>query len=318
MDILYHPIVLEHVTVSHPENKERILSLGDLPVTELSGDPSTLTLVHSNQYIESVKLACITSAPLDADTQTSPKSFDAALYAVAATIRASETDGFAVVRPPGHHAHTNYARGFCLFNNIAIAVQRLVTQGKKVLVFDFDGHLGDGTEEFFYTKNNVLYWSLHQFPAFPQAGTVDQIGEGGGVGFTINVPLPPKSGDDIYMRAVKKIVPIVKQFHPDVVAVSAGFDAHHSDPLLNLNLSTNCYFELGKLLAENFSHIFATLEGGYNTEFLPKCFYNFLDGVNGKPQRFSEDSTESTILTMESFETDFDRLLTNLKPYWNI
>lgn len=318
MDIVYHPIVLEHATINHPENKSRILSLGDLPVTPLPTDESLLTLVHPQHYIDEVKNACITSTPLDADTQTSPKSFNAALYAVAATVRASEIDGFAVVRPPGHHAYTDYARGFCLFNNIAIAAQKLVNQGKRVFIFDFDGHLGDGTEEFFYSTNKVLYLSLHQFPAYPQKGTIDEIGEGEGKGFTINVPLPPKSGDDIYLRAVQKIMPIARSFAPDVVAVSAGFDAHHADPLLDLALSVNCYYALGKQLKENFPHVFATLEGGYNTDFLPKCFYNFLDGVNAKQQRFTEDATESTILTMEQFETDLDHLMMNLKPYWKI
>ena len=318
MDILYHPIILEHETVNHPENKSRITSLGNLPITELPLDESPLSLVHTKEYITEVKAACAASRPLDADTQTSPKSWDAALYAVAATIKASQTNGFAVVRPPGHHAHANYGRGFCLFNNIAIATQQLVNLGKRVLIFDFDGHLGDGTEEIFYKTNKVLYWSLHQFPAFPQKGTVDEIGDGEGKGYTINVPLPPKSGDDLYLRAVKRILPIAKQFAPDVVAVSAGFDAHRLDPLLDLELSANTYFELGKILKENFINVFATLEGGYNIDVLPKCFYNFLDGINGKPKTYSEDPTESTILTMEMFELDLDKLIKNLKPYWHI
>jgi len=318
MDILYHPIILEHETLNHPENKGRISCLGDLPITELPLDETPIHLVHTKEYINEVKEACTASRALDADTQTSPKSWDAALYAVAATLKASQTNGFAVVRPPGHHAHAHYGSGFCLFNNIAIATQQLVNLGKRVLIFDFDGHLGDGTEEIFYKTNNVLYWSLHQFPAFPQKGTVDEIGEGEGRGYTINVPLPPKSGDDIYLRAVKRILPIVKQFAPDIVAVSAGFDGHRLDPLLDLELSASTYFELGKILRENFSSIFATLEGGYNTEVLPHCLFNFLDGVNGDPIRFSEDPTESTILTMETFELDLEKLITNLKPYWHV
>jgi acetoin utilization deacetylase AcuC-like enzyme len=317
MDILYHPIILEHETLNHPENKGRIVSLGDLPITELQLDEVPLHLVHTKEYINEVKQACAASQPIDADTQTSPKSWDAALYAVAATLRASEINGFAVVRPPGHHAHANFGSGFCLFNNIAIATQQLVNCGKRVLIFDFDGHLGDGTEEIFYKTNKVMYWSLHQFPAFPQKGTIDEIGEGEGLGYTINVPIPPKSGDDIYLRAVRRILPIAKQFAPDIVAVSAGFDAHRLDPLLDLELSANTYFELGRILKDNFTSLFATLEGGYNTQVLPNCLYNFLDGVNGKLKRFSEDPTESTILTMETFELDLEKLITNLAPYWH-
>ncbi len=318
MDIIYHPVVLEHLTVNHPENNQRILCLGDLPVTELPYSTDPLTLVHPQQYINEVKRACETSTPLDADTQTSPKSWDAALYAVAATIRASETNGFALVRPPGHHAHASYGHGFCLFNNIAIATQKFVRDGKRVFIFDFDGHLGDGTEEIFYNTDKVLYFSLHQFPAFPQKGSVDEIGAGAGTGFTINVPLPPKSADDIYLQAIQTLLPVAKQFKPDVVAVSAGFDGHKLDPLLDLELSVNTYYEIGTLLRNNFPEVFATLEGGYNTDILPRCFYNFLDGINGNPKRFLEDTTESTILTMEAFELDLEKLVHNLSPYWKL
>lgn len=318
MDIIYHPIVLTHDTGNYPENRTRITSLGSLPVTDLPASETDCTLIHTQEYVNKVKQACVRSEQLDPDTRTSPKSWDAALYAIAATIKASQTDGFAVVRPPGHHAHATYGKGFCLFNNIAIAVQKLVNDGKRVLIFDFDGHLGDGTEEIFYKTNKVLYWSLHQFPAFPHQGSVDEIGENEGKGYTINIPLPPKSGDDIYLRAVKKILPVAEQFAPDVVAVSAGFDGHRLDPLLDLELTCNTYYELGVILRENFSNVFATLEGGYNPDVFGKCLFNFLDGVNGKPKRFSEDATESTILTMEAFEIDLDKLVKNVSPYWKI
>lgn len=318
MDIIYHPVILEHNTGNHPENSSRIMSLGKLPVTELSTSEEHCLAVHTPEYVEIVKKACENSTSLDADTRTGPKSWNAALYAVAATIKASETGGFAIVRPPGHHAHPDRGYGFCLFNNIAIAVQRLVLTGKRVMILDIDGHLGDGTEEFFYRTNKVLYWSLHQYPAFPMRGSISETGEGEGLGYTINVPLPPKSGDDVYTSALNRILPIAKKFTPDVVAVSAGFDAHRLDPLLDLELTTDMYYEIGVLLRENFSNIFATLEGGYNTEMLPQCIYNFIDGVNGKPKQFSEERTDSTILTLESFEIEMDKLMKNLEPIWHI
>jgi acetoin utilization deacetylase AcuC-like enzyme len=318
MDIIYHPIVLAHDTGAHPENSARITSLGNLPVTELPLSEEPILRVHTREYVDMIKQACLTSTPLDRDTAVSPKSWDAALYAVAATIKASEVGGFAVVRPPGHHAHPMKAQGFCLFNNITIAVKKLVSEGKRVLVFDFDGHVGDGTEEFFYCTNRVLYWSLHQFPAYPMKGSVDEIGDGEGKGYTINIQLPIKSGDDIYRRAIQKVLPIAKKFAPDIVAVSAGFDGHKRDPLLDLDLTVDMYYELGVMLRENFSNIFATLEGGYNTEVFPKCVYNFLDGVNGKPKQCTEEQIDSTILTIESFEITLDRLIKNLSAYWNI
>jgi acetoin utilization deacetylase AcuC-like enzyme len=318
MDIIYDPVILEHVTLNHPENKERILSLGTLPITPLPLNEEPLSLIHSTQYIDHVKTLCAANEPLDPDTQTSSGSFRAALYAVAATMKASQTGGFAVVRPPGHHAHKNHGSAFCLFNNIAIATQQLVLEGKRVLIFDIDGHLGDGTEEIFYSSNKVLYWSLHQEHAFPEKGKIDEIGAGDGAGYTINVPLPQKAGDDMYLSAVSRLLPIAKQFSPDIVAVSAGFDGHHKDPLLQLNISVNCFYQLGKMLKEQFTNVFATLEGGYNTDYLPKCFYNFLSGIHGTDKLHTEDDTESTILALETFETTLDQLAQNLKPYWLI
>ena len=145
----------------------------------------------------------------------------------------------------------------------------------------------------------MLYWSLHQFPAFPGGGDVDEIGKGKGNGFTVNVPLSPETGDDIYLDAVKRLLPIAKQFKPDVVAVSAGFDGHQNDLLLELRLSMNTFYELGQILGKNFENVFATLEGGYNIEFFPKCLFNFVDGINNKKQRLKEDKTDSRIITIE-------------------
>lgn len=316
MKLIYNPIFLDHDTGMHPENRKRLEAFGNLPVSDIINGEEYLSLMHTPDYIQQVKDAARAGIHLDADTIASPKSYEAAIYAVGATIMASQSSDFALVRPPGHHAHTDKARGFCLFNNIAIAVQKLVKEGKRVLIFDFDGHLGDGTEKFFYASNRVLYWSLHQFPAFPGWGTIDQIGEGDGRGYTINVPLTGGSADDIYMRAIKALMPAALAFKPDIVAVSAGFDGHQKDLLLNLRLTVNTYYQIGTLLKENFPLIFATLEGGYNTEFLPKCVQNFLDGINGVPSSHTETPTDSTILLLESTEVMLKDLQNNLSQYW--
>ncbi len=317
MKFIYNPVFLEHDTGMHPENKKRLSSLGDIPVTELENGEKYLELVHTPEYISSVKNACEQGiVHIDGDTMVSRNSYKAAVYAVGATIMASESGDFALTRPPGHHAHPDRSSGFCLFNNIAIAAKYQANKGKKVLIFDFDGHLGDGTEKIFMESDQVMYWSIHQFPAFPGWGDADEIGAGKGAGYTINVPLPPGSGDELFMDAFESFLPIAKEFAPDIVGVSAGFDSHTYDLLLDLRLSTNTYYQLGKLISENFDNVFATLEGGYNIEVFPKCLFNFLDGINGDEMKFSERNTDSMIQTFYEFEGRKAMALQHLRKYW--
>lgn len=318
LEILYSTDFLEHDTGMHPENKKRLAAFSNLSETEALYDESLLSLIHCDDYIKRVKEASRYSKILDTDTVTCPKSFRTAVKAVGMTIQAIENNDFALVRPPGHHAYPDRSSGFCIFNNIAIATKTLLNQGKRILIFDFDGHLGDGTSRIFYHTDKVVYWSFHQYPAFPGHGTVDEFGDGSGKGYTLNIPLPPGSGDDIFMDAFRTFLPVVKQFNPDVVAVSAGFDAHQYDLLLDLRLTANTFYEIGKQLSENFMNIFATLEGGYNVEELPKCVSNFIDGINGKEIKYNEHHTDSELIYWQEYEIRIDKLLDHLKPYWNI
>lgn len=318
MNIITNPIFLEHETGSHPENRRRLecLNLKDFTAIDVDGE-EYLSLVHQQSHIEKVREAAAHgSAWLDQDTFVSGGSYDAAIAAVGATIMASASNGFALVRPPGHHAYADHASGFCLFNNLAVAAEYLRRKGKRVFILDFDGHLGDGTSHFFYSSDDVMFWSLHQFPAFPGKGRSDEIGAGKGKGFTVNVPLPPGSGDDIFMHAFKNYFPVIEQFEPDVIAVSAGFDSHQYDPLLQLNLSSNTFYEIGRMLAEQFENIFAVLEGGYNTSVLPHCIHNFLAGVNKKPLFFDEGHTVSFRTCWEQYDLDLHYGISCLNPYW--
>lgn len=318
MEIIYNKVFLEHDTGMHPENRKRLESLGKIPETEIENGEKYLELFHTKEYIRRIKEACEKGKILDPETILSKKTYDAAVHAVGATVMASETKGFAAVRPPGHHAHPSKSSGFCIFNSISIAVQKLLSQKKRVLIFDFDSHLGDGTEAFFYSSDKVMYWSIHQSDTFPGGGSVDEIGKGKGRGYTINVPLPKGSGDDVYKKAIDAILPVAKKFNPDIVAVSAGFDGHEKDQLLDLRLSANTYYMLGKMLRDNFSDVFATLEGGYNTEVLPVCLFDFLDGINGKKMRFKEDATDSMIQVVDEFGFRLDKLEKNLSGCWRL
>ncbi len=318
MDLIYHPVFKDHDTGMHPENKKRLVSLGELKVTEIPYDESVLSLVHSESYIKHVKEYSSHGRPLDNDTITSPKSYEAAVYAANATLLAAANNDFAIVRPPGHHAYPHHSSGFCLFNNVSIAAQHYANQGKRVLIFDFDGHLGDGTSEIFYHSDKVMYWSLHQYPAFPGHGFTNEIGKESGLGFTINAPLPPSSGDDIFMDAFTTLLPIAKQFSPDVVAISAGFDAHQYDLLLDLRVTIDSYYEIGKVMIDEFPNLFATLEGGYNVEELPKCLFNFLDGINGEGKKYTEAHTDSDIKVWDEYEIRINDVLLKLKEYWKI
>jgi len=318
MKLIYNKIFLEHDTGVHPENADRLRALGKLEETEIFSGEKYLSLVHTDEYVEKVKQACLSGQPMDPETITSTGSYQAAIHAVGASVMASETNGFALVRPPGHHAYPSRASGFCLFNNIAIAVQNLVNKNKRVLILDFDGHLGDGTYHIFKESDQVLFWSLHQFPAFPNLGNENDIGTGKGRGYSINVPLPPHSGDDIFQRAIEEFLPVAEQFAPDVVAVSAGFDAHYSDAMLDLRLSVHSYYYIGQLLRKKFASVFAVLEGGYDLDYLPKCLYAFLDGFNGKKQRYSEQHTDSDILVFQEYELRAAFLEKNLAEFWTI
>lgn len=190
MKILYHPAVLGHETGDHPESMARMSHFTDLEeLHEVPDGEPYMSLVHPQSYIDLIKHHAETGKPLDGDTQASVLSFRAAAAAVGITMMAMEQGDFALIRPPGHHAFADEAHGFCLFNNIAIAAQKAVNEGKKVLILDFDGHLGDGTMDIFYESDQVLFWSLHQYPAYPGNGYANEIGEGKGKYYTMNVPL---------------------------------------------------------------------------------------------------------------------------------
>jgi len=320
MQLIYNKIFLEHKTEGHPERPERLLVFDDLEQSEIENGEKYLKLVYEDKYIEMIKDASSKEISLDADTYTNNKSYGVACYAIGAAIKAAKQGDFALIRPPGHHATASKAMGFCLFNNIAIACKWLNERGKKVFLLDIDSHSGNGSQEIFYKKDKVLFLSTHQFPAYPGTGWVNEIGEGRGKYHTINIPVPPYTSDDLFVGILSKIIPVIKeQYKPDVVAVSAGFDGHKDDPLLQLNLTVNSYYEIGKLLSRNFNNIFACLEGGYNINVLPSCVYAFLQGIDNKKMnlKIKEQKTTSAANVQREFESRTKSLRLNLDDYWD-
>ncbi len=247
-----------------------------------------LRLVHDRNYIKQIQQFCrYGGGKLDSEsTVVSGESFEIARLAVGGALKAVDIvmtgkfrNVFAVVRPPGHHAGTNYPLGFCLFNNVALAASYLLEQFdlERVLILDVDAHHGNGTQDIFYGSNKVLYVSLHEDPIeFPLTGFADEVGIDKGQGYSVNVPLPYGSNDKIYLKAFNEIAsPIISQFQPQFVLVSTGFDNHYSDPVGNLLTSSLSYekiFDMILDIASKFcqERLVAVLEGGYNLRFLGK------------------------------------------------
>ena len=209
------------------------------------------------------------------DTVASQTTFDGALLAAGCAIEAARTGGFALVRPPGHHALTAAAMGFCFINNVAVAARRMQVEGiERVAIVDFDVHHGNGTEDMFRGDDSVLYASLHQWPFYPGTGDPADQDE-----TTVNVPLPARSTDADYIDAFRtRIEPAVRRFAPELVLVSAGFDAHEEDPLADMRVTADGFRELARRCAALGPRVAAVLEGGYNLATLPRLVDAALDG----------------------------------------
>ena len=293
MNILFNTKFLKHNEQSTEEGPYRIDQFPDKYKNTDADGEEFITLVHTDNHKKQIYDACM-NRHTAAEVELTPSSYEAAISAIGLTIKASEQGDFAVVRPPGHHAGIERAAGFCLFNNIAIAAQKLVNEGKKVFILDIDGHHGDGTQSIFYNSDKVLYCSVHQLYAYPFSGFPIEKGKDQGEGFTLNLPLLEFSGDMEFLAVLKKAINAAIKIKPDVVGVSAGFDAYEKDRLLSLKYTKKAYYECGLQLRRAFPIVFGVLEGGYHNEVLD-CVESFVEGVNigARPRNNLYDSDMS-------------------------
>jgi acetoin utilization deacetylase AcuC-like enzyme len=298
--LISHPSSLEHDTGSHPESVRRIEAVyatldelaqrGELGYERISSpavDRYALARVHTDAHIELIeRVAAAGGGRIDADTVLSAGSFRAALHACGGAVElvrrlldgGAGQVGVSLHRPPGHHASADRAMGFCLFNSIAVAARYALDSldCRRVLILDWDVHHGNGSSELFWETDEVLLVSIHQSPLYPGSGRADELGREQGYGHTVNLPVPPGSGDGEFVSLVRDVaLPLARSYGPDVILISAGFDAHRDDPLAGCEVTDAGFIAMTALVRDLGLQlgvpVGCVLEGGYDIDALARC-----------------------------------------------
>ncbi len=332
-----HPASLEHDPrahmPTHPDTPERLIAIERLLAERdwlgwerrpaPAADESELELVHSSGHVESIRELCLAGGgAIDADTFVGEASYRAALHAAGgacamtrALLGGEDRVGFCALRPSGHHAEPRRAMGFCLFDNVAIAAELAVRElgASRVLVFDWDVHHGNGTAEAFRHRSDVLFISIHQAGIFPGSGASGDFGSGAGAGYTINLPVPAGSDGELWLSLLEHIVlPAAASFNPDLVLVSAGFDAHREDPLADCRLETATFAQMACQVRDMAMQVGAplgmVLEGGYHPPSLAESVAATLAALGGEGESIS--AAPEALLT--------SRAAAGVARYWSL
>ncbi len=303
--LLRHPSSLEHDTGGHPENARRIVAIeralserGWLGWDVRDSPAATreqIAAIHPPEHIERIAALCARGGGMiDLDTIVSCGSFQAALHAAGGAIALVDAllgpeaapAGASLHRPPGHHAEPAQAMGFCLFDNIAIGAQHAIDAhgARRVMIFDFDVHHGNGTNAIFHARDDVLFCSIHQAPLYPGTGPASDAGSGLGAGFTVNLPVPGGSGDAVFVSICQHVVrPLARAYAPDLLLLSAGFDAHADDPLAGCRVTDAGYATIAAVMRASAGELGVplgiVLEGGYDLAALARSVVATLEVV---------------------------------------
>lgn len=358
--IVYDPIYLDHRIGTHVESHERLIAIMDfLEEKGLLDDPDFETIsprratleqiqyAHTQNLIDQVKRVSERAAStgqtqsLDMDTLVSGKTFEASLYSVGGNLEGVDKilsgeneNSFALVRPPGHHTNMNRCAGFCIFNNVAVAAEYLFREQDlgRVAIIDWDCHHGNGTQDIFYEgspsgEGEVVFFSSHQDgrTLYPGSGAINEIGQNEGEGKIINFPMPPRAAEDVISLFFEDIVePVLEEFNPEFILISAGFDTHHTDRLTNMGWTIQGpanYLEKLKGVADRLAEgrLLITLEGGYQVDKQAKAVYNCLQVLNEEPDNLIEEPSRDSDPEILAYIDNklIPNIKRNLSPYWN-
>lgn len=363
LQVVDDPLFDEHRARGyHPERPERLLAARHATETCVSrgvprhrlpprdATPDEIARIHSAAYVDILERAEGLFEALDDDTYLSPRSVPAALRAAGGAVALIDAIldgtneapqlGVALLRPPGHHARPERGMGFCLLNNVAIAAAHARSRGiERVAIVDWDVHHGNGTQDAFYRDPNVLFISLHQYPFYPGTGAATEVGEGDGKGFNVNIPLSANGTDAIYRMAFERIVaPVLEQYAPQLVLVSAGFDAHARDPLAGMTLTADGFRSMAGVVQKAAarsasSRVGVFLEGGYDLEGLESSLLATLetltalphedaavpgDAAHSAPQSAPQSARPQSAPASQRHNLEIERACRTLAPYWKL